>query len=242
MNKRWVGLFLVVTIATALCLAQAGSSFSSKPSASVHAANTKGSLSDGTTGEHSFQQRYPRYKLEFGDQFDVSFELSPEFNQTVTVQPDGYITLRGAGDVHVAGQTVPELTETLRRAYGKILIDPLISVVLKDFEKPYFIADGQVGKPGKYELRGDTTLTQAIAIAGGFQDSAKHSQVLLFRRVDSDWVSAKIINVKAMEREGNLHEDPYLHPGDMVFVPKNRFSKIKPFLPSSSMGTFAKSY
>src|ERR1017187_173000 len=242
MNKRWVGLLLVVTIATALCLAQAGSSFSSKPSASVHAANTKGSLSDGTTVEHSFQQRYPRYKLEFGDQFDVAFELSPEFNQTVTVQPDGYITLRGAGDVHVEGQTVPELTETLRRAYGKILNAPLISVVLKDFEKPYFIADGQVGKPGKYELRGDTTLTQAIAIAGGFQDSAKHSQVLLFRRVNSDWVSAKIINVKEMERKGNLHEDPYLYPGDMVFVPKNRLSKIKPFLPSSSMGTSLTSY
>ena len=241
MNKRWIGLLLFVTITTSLCLAQEGSALPSPP-ASVDAANTKGDVSEGTTVDHSFQQRYPRYKLEFGDQFDVSFELSPEFNQTVTVQPDGYITLRGAGDVHVAGQTVPELTETLRRAYGKILIDPLISVVLKDFEKPYFIADGQVGRPGKYDLRGDTTLTQAIAIAGGFQDSAKHSQVLLFRRVDSEWVSAKIINVKEMEKEGNLHEDPYLHPGDMLFVPKNRLSKIRPFLPTSSMGTFAKSY
>jgi polysaccharide export outer membrane protein len=85
-------------------------------------------------------------------------------------------------------------------------------------------------------------LTQAIAMAGGFQDSAKHSQVLLFRRVNSDWVSAKIINVKEMEKEGNLHEDPYLHPGDMVFVPKNRLSKIRPFLPTSGMGTVAKTY
>jgi polysaccharide biosynthesis/export protein len=247
MNKRLLGLLLVVAAATAMCLAQAGPTLSSDasasdPSAVVDGSNTTAMVSDGATVEHGFQQRYPRYKLEFGDQFDVSFELSPEFNQTVTIQPDGYITLRGAGDVHVAGQTVPELTETLRRAYGKILNAPLISVVLKDFEKPYFVADGQVGKPGKYELRGDTTLTQAIAIAGGFQDTAKHSQVLLFRRVDSDWVSAKIINVKEMERKGNLHEDPYLHPGDMVFVPKNRFSKIRPFLPSASMGTFSKTY
>jgi polysaccharide export outer membrane protein len=142
----------------------------------------------------------------------------------------------------VAGQTVPELTETLRQTYGKILKNPIISIVLKDFEKPYFIADGQIGKPGKYELRGDTTLTQAIAMAGGFQDSAKHSQVLLFRRVDNDWVSAKIFNVKEMEKEGNLKEDPFLHPGDMLFVPKNRFSKIRPFIPSASMGTFAKTY
>jgi len=242
MNKRCIGLLLFVTTATAVCLAQAGSSLSSQPSASGDGAKAKAVLADNTTVGPSFQQRYPRYKLGFGDQFDVSFELSPEFNQTVTVQPDGYITLRGAGDVHVAGQTVPELTETLRQAYAKILKDPVISIVLKDFEKPYFIADGQIGKPGKYELRGDTTLTQAIAIAGGFQDTSKHSQVLLFRRVNNDWVSAKIFNVKEMEKEGNLREDPYLHPGDMLFVPKNRFSKIRPFIPTASMGTFAKTY
>ncbi len=243
MNKRWAGWIWTVVTAAGVCLAQAGSNLASKPLDSANAASVaKGSVSDDAKGGPGFQQRYPRYKLEFGDQFDVSFELSPEFNQTVTVQPDGYITLRGAGDVHVAGETVPELTETLRTAYGKILNAPVISVVLKDFEKPYFIADGQVGKPGKYELRGDTTLTQAIAIAGGFQDTAKHSQVLLFRRVNSDWVSAKIINVKEMQKQGNLHEDPYLHPGDMVFVPKNRFSKIRPFLPSASMGTLTKTY
>jgi polysaccharide export outer membrane protein len=188
--------------------------------------------------DSAFQSRHPRYKLQLGDTFDVSFDLSPEFNQTVTVQPDGYITLRGIGDVHVADQTVPELTDTLRNAYSKILNGPLISVTLKDFEKPYFIADGQVDRPGKYDLRGDTTLTQAIAIAGGFKDSAKHSQVLLFRRASEGWYSAKIIDVKKMEKEGNLKEDPFLHPGDMLFVPKNAMSKIKPFIPGSSVGTF----
>jgi polysaccharide biosynthesis/export protein len=186
-----------------------------------------------------FQDRHPRYKLELGDTFDVNFDLSPEFNQTVTVQPDGYITLRGIGDVHVADQTVPELTATLRNAYSKILNNPLISVTLKDFEKPYFIANGQVDRPGKYDLRGDTTLTQAIAIAGGFKDtSAKHSQVLLFRRASAGWYSAKIINVKKMDKEGNLSEDPFLRPGDMLFVPQNTLSKIKPFIPGSSMGAF----
>ena len=192
--------------------------------------------------DSTFQDRYPRYKLRPGDVFDVSFELSPEFNQNISVQPDGFITLRGVGDVQVGGQTVPQLTATLHNAYSQILHEPIISVTLKDFEKPYFIADGQVGRPGKYDLRGDTTLTEAIAMAGGFQDTAKHSQVLLFRRVSDQWVSAKIFNVKKMEKDGNLSEDPLLHPGDMLFVPKNKYSKIKPFLPSSSMGTFAKTY
>ena len=189
--------------------------------------------------DKSFPERYPRYKLQAGDSFDLAFELNPEFNQTATVQPDGYITLRGIGEIQVKGQTVPQLTATLRSAYSKILNDPLISVVIKDFEKAYFIADGQVAKPGKYDLRGDTTLTQAIAMAGGFLDSAKHSQVLLFRKASEGWYSAKIINVKKMESQGNLLEDPQLHPGDMLFVPKNRYSKIKAYLPSSSVGTFS---
>lgn len=232
-------------IALVVLLALVGLSWAQQSSPSPAVANTTSSLTSAKTdagSSPSFQDRYPRYKLRAGDSFDLSFELSPEFNQTVTVQPDGYVTLRGIGDVHVADETVPQLTATLRGAYQKILNDPIISVVLKDFEKPYFIADGQVARPGKYELRGDTTLTEAIAMAGGFQDTAKHSQVLLFRKVDDNWVSAKIFNVKEMEKSGNLHEDPTLHPGDMLFVPKNRYSKIRPFLPTASMGTFAKTY
>jgi polysaccharide export outer membrane protein len=228
-----------ILLSTILALAcQAGVAQSVvTPVAPVAAATSNSANVDST-----FRDRYPRYKVRSGDAFDISFELSPEFNQSASVQPDGFITLRGIGDVHVAGQTVPELTATIRKAYSQILHEPLLSITLKDFEKPYFIADGQVGRPGKYDLRGDTTLTEAVAMAGGFLDSAKHSQVLLFRRIDDQWVSAKIINVKKMEKDGKLAEDPLLHPGDMLFVPKNNFSKIKPFLPTSSMGTFAKAY
>ena len=242
---------LIIALATILVLASVSSM--AQQATNMAAGNDSATTASaiGTTGtaqgsdmaaSAKFPDRYPRYQLRSGDIFDISFELSPEFNQTVSVQPDGFITLRGVGDVRVAGQTVPELTATLHTAYSKILNEPLISVTLKDFEKPYFIADGQVGRPGKYELRGDTTLTEAIAMAGGFQSSAKHSQVLLFRRVSNEWVSAKIINVKKMQSNGNLKEDPLLHPGDMLFVPKNRFSKIQPFIPTASMGTFSKTY
>jgi polysaccharide export outer membrane protein len=209
-------------------------------------ANVQNSAIAGNSGadsgvskvEPQLRERRPRYRVAGGDSFDVSFELSPEFNQTVTVQPDGFVTMRGVGDLFVLGKSVPELTEMLQDSYGKILNKPIISVLLKDFEKPYFIADGQVGHPGKYDLRGDATVTQAIAVAGGFLPSAKHSQVLLFRRVSNEWVEARIINVKKMQKDGNLHEDPHLHPGDMLFVPKNTFSKIDRFLPTANVGSY----
>lgn len=192
--------------------------------------------SDTGTGLHS---RNWRYKINPSDTLELSFQLTPEFNQTVTVQPDGYITLRDVGDIQAAGRTLPELTEAIKTAYSKILHNPVISVDPKDFEKPYFVVGGQVGKPGKFDYRGDVTLTEAIAIAGGFTDASKHSQVLLFRRVSDQWTEARIIDVKKMLASKNLQEDPELKPGDMLFVPKNTISKIKPFLPTTSAGVFA---
>src|SRR5271156_3228618 len=124
------------------------------------------------------QQRNPRYKLRKGDSFDVDFAMTPEFNQVIAVQPDGYITLKAIGSMYVEGQTVPELTQTLTNAYTKILHDPVIAVSLKDFEKPYFIASGQVARPGKSDPRGDLPVTEAVAIAGGFDEKSKHSQVV----------------------------------------------------------------
>jgi polysaccharide biosynthesis/export protein len=202
-------------------------------------ADTNPAVTDtNTKSAPQLQTRNPRYTIRSADTFDINFELSPEFNQSVTVQPDGFISLKSVGDVYVAGQTVPELTQTLRTSYGKILNDPLISVVLKDFEKPYFTASGQLNHPGKYELRGNVTLTEAIAMAGGFNGDAKHSQVLLFRRVNDQWLEAKMFNVKQMMKAGNLGEDPTLRPGDQLFVPKNALSKIKPFIPNSGVGAY----
>lgn len=228
-------LACVVLMAGAICVAQAGSGSNA---AVPGAASAQSAPSAGSAP--TFSQRDDRYRLRESDVFDISFELSPEYNQAgVTVQPDGYITLRGIGDIKVAGQTEPELVQTLRLAYSKILHDPIISVVLRDFQKPFFIADGQLGHPGKYELRGDVTLTEAIAMAGGFLESSKHSQVVLYRRVNQQWTEARLFNVKEMEKTHDLHEDPVLHPGDMLFVPKNAFSKFERFIPTSNVGMAA---
>jgi polysaccharide export outer membrane protein len=194
--------------------------------------------SRGEAPQPSLARRDPRYQLCRGDVLELDFPFTPEFNQTLTVQPDGYITLRAVGDLHVEGQTVPEVTQALQTAYRKILRDPVITIALKDFDKPYFIVSGQVGRPGKYDLRGDTTVTQALAIAGGFNDSAKHSQVLLFRQASSDWVEVMKVNLKQMLRAQNLSEDLHLRPGDMLFVPKSAVSKIKPWIPYPSLGMY----
>lgn len=207
---------------------------------------TVASQSNHFTNAPTFSERYPRYKLSASDSFDVVFDYTPEWNQTLTVQPDGYVTARSIGDVYVNGLTPQQLKDKLEESYGKILNKPNISINLRDFQKPYFIADGMVGKPGKYEMRGDTTATQAIAMAGGLNSQyAKHSHVILFRRVDDNWVETKVIDLKTMEKNGDLSEDVHLRPGDMLFVPKNALSKIQQWIPIYSvnvLGAQSKSF
>jgi polysaccharide export outer membrane protein len=206
-------------------------------SASTGAGSTPGTA-NAPAAVPGLQQHNPRYQLRKGDSFDVDFAFSPEFNQSVAIQPDGYVTLKEVGSVYVEGKTVPELTEMLKQVYGKILHEPVIAVSLKDFERPYFIAAGQVAKPGKYDLRGPITVTEAVAIAGGFNDSAKHSQVVLFHPLPNGTFESKLLNVKELLAARNLSEDLYMQPGDMVYVPQSQISKIRKFIPNTSMGAY----
>ena len=156
----------------------------------------------------ALQTADPRYILRVGDAMEITFRFTPEYNQTVTVQPDGYINLKDLPDLKVAGKTTPQLAEVIRKAYAPILHDPVVSIHLRDFEKPYFIAGGEVGRPGKFEMRGDTTVVEAISIAGGFNEKSKHSQVLLFRRALRPVDGSEEARCEADAAGGESHRGP----------------------------------
>src|SRR6266852_1904835 len=199
---------------------------------------TKPGVADGAVSPALTGARRPLYRLRTSDVLGISFTFAPEFDQTVNVLPDGFITLKGLEDQYAEGMTLPELRERVRGAYAIMLHDPEVTIVLKEFDKPYFIATGQVTRPGKYELRSDITVTEAVAIAGGFTGQAKHSQVVLFRRVSEERIEARLLDVKQMLKSRSLEEDVHLKPGDLLFVPQNMISKIRRYLPAQSFGMY----
>lgn len=207
----------------------------------VAAAATKPGAAGGTLGPALTGVRRPLYRLRCSDVLEIDLTFSPDFNQTAIVQPDGYIPLKGVEQLYAEGLTVPELQEAVRQRYTGVLHDPEVTVVLKDFDKPSFVAAGEVGRPGKYELRADTTVTEAVAIAGGFTPHAKHSQVILFRRVSEETVEAHLLNLKAILKSREMGEDVHLRPGDVLFVPQNFISKFRQFLPASTLSLYANS-
>ncbi len=186
-------------------------------------------------------ERRPLYRLNQSDVIALSFSLSPELDQTLTVQPDGYVFLKDGGLVMARGLTLPEFQAAVRQAYKGYLHDPQVTVALQEFQHPYFVVGGEVGHPGKYELHDNLNLIEAVQIAGGFSHEAKHSQVVLFRHVNDDLIEARVFNLKEMLKQRRLSESPMLRPGDLVFVPQNYLSKIERFLTRPSFGMYMSS-
>ena len=185
------------------------------------------------------EERHPRYSLQREDVLLVTFPLSPELNQTVTVQPDGYINLQSAGSVYAQGLTAPELVLAVKKAYTGILRNPIIDVDVQDFQKPFFTVSGQVGKPGQYELRSDITVAEAIAVAGGMTMFTAKTQVFLFHRVSKDWVEVKKVNLKDILSGKHANEDATIQPGDMIYVPEKFITNFRKYVPYSfNVGTY----
>jgi polysaccharide export outer membrane protein len=228
---------LVVCLAVTFCLAVP--TLDAQNSTSSPGGATQASLTVSTgSSQPQLQQRYPRYKIQNQDALLLSFPLSPELNQTVTVQPDGYINLQTAGSLHIQGMTVPEVVDALQKAYSGILHDPIINVDLEDYQKPFFTVSGQVGKPGQYELRQNISLAEGIAVAGGLAATAK-TQVLLFHRTSQDMFEVKKFNLKDILNGRHLDEDATLKPGDMVFVPEKAITHFRKYVPYAfNMGAY----
>ncbi len=179
-----------------------------------------------------------RYQVQPGDVLEVQYRYSPEFNQTMMVQPDGYISLQVGGDVKVGGKNVEQVRQLILQKVSEHLKDPEATVILKEFQKPYFVVAGEVVQPGRIEMRERVTAIQAIMLAGGMKESARSSQILLFRKINSDTAEVKVLNLKRIKRTSDLENDLTLQAGDMLLVPRDRISKIERFIKLASVAAF----
>jgi polysaccharide biosynthesis/export protein len=180
----------------------------------------------------------PRYTLRAGDVLDVDYRYTPELNQTVKVLPDGYVNLNVVGDVRVSGLTVQEAHDLIVRKAQDQLNDPELNLILKEFQQPYVVVAGEVGKPGKIDLRENTTAMQAILLSGGFLASAQSGQVLLFRQINGDTAEIRVLKLSKLQKTADLERDVTLQSGDMILVPRDKIEKLSRYIKLLNIGTY----
>jgi polysaccharide biosynthesis/export protein len=157
------------------------------------------------------------YLLRPGDKLAVNVFQEEELSQpTVQVDEAGMISLPLIGQLQAAGLSTPQLSRAIETAYGaRYLRDPQANVVLLEARPRTVSVEGQVGRPGVYQIEPGYTLLSAMALAGSPSELAKLDEVLVFRTVDGQRLGGRFDLTEI--RAGRM-PDPQLVPGDVVVV------------------------
>jgi polysaccharide export outer membrane protein len=191
----------------------------------------------GALGDQRLHQR-PIYTLHIGDVIALNYRLTPEFNQTVTVQPDGYVHLDVVGSVKVAGLTLDQAHDEIVKLASDQLNHPELAITLNQFQQPYVVVAGEVARPGKIEIHENTTALQAVMLAGGFMPSAQDTQVILFRHINGDIAEVRRLNLHNIKKQSELERDSDLEPGDMLLVTRNKLEHLSRFMKATNLGVY----
>lgn len=171
----------------------------------------------------SFGVESDHYLIGPTDVLKVSVFQVPDLSfDELRVDSSGNIQMPLIGTVHAADLTPNQLSETLRDQLGaRYLQNPQVSVSVVTSASQKVTVDGDVTKPGVYEMQGRTTLVQAIAMAEGPTRTADLSSVAVFRNANGQRMVA-VFDLRAI-RNGEM-EDPVILGDDVVVVDRSRLN------------------
>ena len=159
------------------------------------------------------------YVIGPADVLEVSVWKQSEISRTVPVLPDGTISLPLIGQVKASGLTSGKLRDVIASRLKKYISDPRVNVIVEKVNSQNFNILGKVLKPGSYGLGKPTTILDAIALAGGFQDFAKVNKIYVLRRMPDGSQKMLKFNYKAVIKGQKIDENLRLEPGDTIVVP-----------------------
>jgi len=153
------------------------------------------------------------------DVLEINVWKNADLSKTVTVRPDGMITLPLIGEIRAGGSTPNQLREIISKRLEKYKEIPEVTVTVTQVNSYIIYVLGEVRNPGKYQVKSYTTVLQAVAQAGGFSEWARKNDMVIIRRT-LDGLDQKItVKYKDVLRNKGSRPDELLYPGDTLVVP-----------------------
>jgi polysaccharide biosynthesis/export protein len=161
------------------------------------------------------------YEIGPEDVLEVLVWRNEALSKTVTVRPDGKISLPLIGDVQVAGQTADQVREAITaqlKAYYKE--PPQVSLIVQEVNSYVIYIMGEIQRPAQYVVKRGTTFLQAIALAGGFTPFASTNDIFVLRRgQENNGQTALRIRYKDIFTGKYQENNILLKPGDTIIIP-----------------------
>jgi len=156
------------------------------------------------------------YRIGPEDMLLISVWKNEALSRTVTVRPDGKISLALLNDVQAAGLTALELRDNLEKRLAEFIPSPEVSVIVSEVRSFKVSVIGEVVRAGRFELKSRTTVVDALAMAGGFTQFATRSKIVILR---PEGTAMKRIPFNYNKLLAGEQETIDLRNGDIVLVP-----------------------
>lgn len=180
------------------------------------------SCGDPPASEYPTQQVYLEdTTLGAGDIFDIRVYQHEEMSATYSASAEGNISFPLIGSVAVSGKTPSAVeTEIQARLGDGFLVNPQVSVLVKEYKSKKLTVFGQVKNPGSFSFTEGMTIVEVVSKAGGFTAMARKNAVTVTRENGKE--NAKY-TVPVDDIGRGAAENFYVRPGDVVFVPERLF-------------------
>jgi polysaccharide biosynthesis/export protein len=214
-RRRSLGLSVTPLLFLALFLAATAAAQTQPAGSSGEPGQEPGSTANrpsDSTGRAS-------YVIGPSDVLAITVWKDADLTKTMPVRPDGNISLPLIGDLRASGLTAMQLQDVITQKLKAYVTNPEVNVVVEEVKSRSFNIVGKVFKPGSYELAKPTTVLDAIALAGGFQDFAKVTKVYVLRRGPDGSQKMLHFNYKQVIKGQALDQNVQLQPGDTVVAP-----------------------
>lgn len=165
------------------------------------------------------------YRIGALDLLNITvFQVADLTLQRAQVDVAGNLQMPLIGGVHARGLTTTELSEEIRRRLAAdYLQNPQVSVMVAEAASQKVTVDGAVIEPGVFQMRGNTTLIQAVAMAKGPARTAEIRRVAVFRTIEGQRMVA-LYDLRAIRR--GEAEDPPILGDDVVVVDQSRMNAL----------------
>jgi len=154
------------------------------------------------------------YTVGKEDLLELSVVKYPDLGGTVTVRPDGKITLQLIGDVQAEGRTITDIDAEITRRLSAFVHDPHVTLAVRQINSMKVYVLGRVTAPGMFSVGATVTFLQALALAKGFTPWAHRHGLVLVRGGNGTRLAVDFDKVVRGKQENYI-----LYPGDTIVVP-----------------------
>ena len=165
------------------------------------------------------------YRIGSDDSLQIFIWRNPELSTSVSVRPDGKITIPLIEDLPATGKTPTELARDIEKRLATYIQDPIVTVIMQGFVGPFqdrVRIVGEAARPQALPYRSTMTLLDVMIQVGGITDFAAGNRATVTRLVRGKQASYRLL-LDDLLRDGNMSANVKIQPGDLIVIPESWF-------------------